>query len=195
MVGAGAVVTRSVPPNAVVAGNPAQIIGYRGASELAVTRLNTLSLLEASQVVCKGGLPPLSLEGCALVALPVVNDDLRGDLMVAEFERHLPFLPTRIFFVYHVPNARVRGEHAHRQCSQLLVAINGAVSVVLDNGRSCRQEVRLDTPAVGVLIPPMVWGIQYRFSADAILAVFASHPYDTEEYIRDYDEFLRLVQG
>ncbi len=56
-----------------------------------------------------------------------------------------------------------------------------------------RQEIRLDNPGVGLLIPPMVWGIQYRFSADAVLAVFASHAYESNEYVRDYDEFLRLV--
>ena len=192
MVGAGAVVTRSVPPNAVVAGNPAQIISYQGSSEKASIPISTMSVLEASRV-CKGGLPPLSLDGCKLVSLPVAND-IRGDLMVAEFEQHLPFPPARIFFVYHVPNDRVRGEHAHRECNQLLVAIHGGLSLVLDNG-AYRQEVRLDTPAVGVLIPPMVWGIQYRFSADAILGVFASQPYDKHDYIRDYNEFLRLVQG
>jgi UDP-2-acetamido-3-amino-2,3-dideoxy-glucuronate N-acetyltransferase len=192
MVGAGAVVTRSVPPNAVVAGNPAQIIGYQAASESKQARLGTLSVLEASRLAVDG-LPALSVKGCTLMPLPVFND-LRGDLMVAQFDQHLPFSPKRVFFVYHVPNDHVRGEHAHRECAQFLVALNGALSVVVDDGVQ-RQEIRLDHPGVGLLIPPLVWGIQYRFSGDAVLAVFASHVYESNEYIRDYDDFLRLVNG
>lgn len=192
MVGAGSVVTRSVPPNALVVGNPARIVGYPGALDASSPRTSSLSVLEASRVG-EGELPPLMVEGCAFVKLPVVQD-LRGDLMVAEFSRHLPFMPERIFFVYQVPSDRVRGEHAHIKCHQLLVALNGALSVVLDNGTR-RQEIRLDTPGVGLLISPRIWGIQYRFSHDAILAVFASHPYDAQDYIRDYDDFLRLTTG
>lgn len=192
MVGAGAVVTRQVPPNAIVAGNPAQIIGYHDDSESSPSPFSRLSTLEASRLAVDG-LPELTVRGCALVLLPIFND-LRGDLMVAEFEKHLPFVPKRVFFVYHVPNDRVRGEHAHRECIQLLVALNGALSVVVDDGVR-RQEVRLDTPGVGLLIPPLIWGIQYRFSADAVLAVFASTPYTAAEYIREYSQFLIAVQG
>lgn len=192
MVGAGAVVTHTVPPNAIVAGNPAQIIGYQDDSESSRSRFSKLSPLEASRISVDS-LPDLTVTGCTLVRLPVFND-LRGDLMVAEFEKDLPFVPKRLFFVYGVPNDRVRGEHAHRKCTQLLVAVNGSLAVVVDNGVR-RQEVRLDTTSIGLLIPPLVWGIQYRFSADAVLAVLASHPYDAKEYIRDYNEFLSTVQG
>lgn len=192
MVGAGAVVTRSVPPNAVVVGNPARIVGYQGAGEFATSRAGSTSVLEASRIQA-GPLPALVVEGCTLVSLPVIKD-LRGELMVADFACHLPFLPQRIFFVHGVPSDRVRGEHAHRECSQLLVALSGALSVVVDDGEY-RQEIRLDAPGVGLLIPPRVWGIQYRFTPDAILSVFASHPYDAEEYIRDYDEFMQLMQA
>ncbi len=68
------------------------------------------------------------------------------------------------------------------------------MSVVVDDG-SQRDEVRLDDPAAGLHIPALVWGTQYRFSMDAILGVFASHPYDAEDYIRDYEEYLALQLG
>jgi acetyltransferase-like isoleucine patch superfamily enzyme len=190
MVGAGAVVTRSVPPNAVVVGNPAQIKEYQGAEQALVPGLQVSSKLEASQLQ-ETKLPALAVKGCSLLPLPVVRD-LRGHLLVAEFAHHLPFSPARVFFVYKVPSDRVRGEHAHRQCSQLLVALNGALSVMLDDGAH-RQEIRLDTPGIGLLIPPEVWAVQYRFSSDAVLCVFASHPYDADDYIREYAEFLSLA--
>ncbi len=192
MVGAGAVVTRSVPPNALVVGNPARIVGYQGSADAITSRRNSLSVLEVSRLL-EDALPKLAIDGCALLNLPVVKD-LRGDLLVAEFSKHLPFSPERIFFVYQVPSDRVRGEHAHIECNQFLIALQGALSVVVDNGFQ-REEIRLDAPGVGLLIPPGVWGIQYRFSPDAILAVFASHPYNERDYIRDYAEFLRLSVG
>ena len=97
----------------------------------------------------------------------------------------------RFFSVFDVPSARVRGEHAHRVCHQVLVCLRGSVSVVVDDGAE-RDEVRLDDPAVALHIPPLVWASQYRFSRDAILGVFASHPYDAGDYIRDYEDYLVL---
>ena len=72
------------------------------------------------------------------------------------------------------------------------MCVKGACSVVVDDGKS-RAEVRLDTPGLGLYIPPMVWGIQYKYSPDAVLLVLASDPYDADDYIRNYDEFLAAV--
>ncbi len=101
-------------------------------------------------------------------------------------------MPRRVFFVSEVPGREVRGEHAHRRCQQFLVCAHGSLSVIVDDGRE-RKEVLLDTPAIGLYLPPMVWSVQYRFSPDATLAVFASDPYDAADYVRDYEEFLGLV--
>jgi hypothetical protein len=114
---------------------------------------------------------------------------MRGDLAAVEFDSDLPFIPRRSFFVHSVPNQRVRGEHAHIECSQFLVAVHGSLSVVVDNAAE-RAEVLLDSPALGLLIPPGIWGTQYKFSKDAVLCVFASHTYNSEDYIRDYSGFL-----
>jgi UDP-2-acetamido-3-amino-2,3-dideoxy-glucuronate N-acetyltransferase len=92
-----------------------------------------------------------------------------------------------------VPTAHVRGEHAHRRCHQFLTCVKGAVAVIVDNG-ACREEIVLDHPNLGLYVPPMVWAIQYRYSADAVLLVFASEYYDADDYIRDYDHFLELVR-
>lgn len=119
-------------------------------------------------------------------------DDLRGNLTVCEFANDLPFIPKRHFMVFGVPGKDVRGEHAHRKCHQFLIAAQGSVSVVADDGIN-RKEVLLDHPSKGFYLPSLTWGIQYKYSADAVLFVYASHCYDADDYIRDYDEFLEIV--
>nr|WP_255556907.1 FdtA/QdtA family cupin domain-containing protein [Sodalis sp. dw_96] len=118
--------------------------------------------------------------------------DIRGSLSVGNFGHAIPFKPVRYFMVYDVPTAQIRGEHAHRICHQFMVAVKGLVHVVADDGIN-RQEFILDEPSQGVYLPAMTWGIQYRYSPDAILMVFASHHYDATDYIRDYDEFRMLT--
>jgi len=182
MVGSGAVVTRSVPPNAIVVGNPARIVGYvdaRGAE------LGTRVSEQAKDVVDADDW------NVKLHQLPRVVD-IRGSLTVGEFERSIPFTAKRYFMVFDVPSVETRGEHAHLECHQFLVCARGSISVVADDGNK-RREFTLDRPDLGLHLPPMVWGIQYKYSSDALLLVFASHYYDSADYIRDYDEFLSLA--
>ena len=136
---------------------------------------------------------PLGVAEAALWHLPKFRDP-RGSLVVAELPDDLPFAPKRIFTVYDVPGEDVRGEHAHRVCEQLLIAVHGALSVQIEDGTTCR-EVRMDVPTVALYMPPMIWGMQYRFSADAVLLVLASHAYESTDYIRDREDFLRAVAG
>ena len=135
----------------------------------------------------------LQVRGAKLIELPEVLD-LRGGLTFGELEQGLPFNPKRYFLVYGVPDPEVRGEHAHRQLEQLLVCVHGACSVIIDDGHY-REEVGLSRPTIALHISAMVWGVQYRFTPDAVLLVLASEKYDPEDYIRKYDEFLRLVKG
>ena len=79
-----------------------------------------------------------------------------------------------------------------RSCQQFLICSSGSCSVVVDDGHE-REEFLLDSPDVGLYLPPMVWGTQYKFSATASLLVFASEAYDAADYIRDYDQFLAAV--
>jgi dTDP-4-dehydrorhamnose 3,5-epimerase-like enzyme len=117
---------------------------------------------------------------------------MRGSLSFAEIGRHLPFLPKRYFVVFNVASRDVRGEHAHKTLHQFLVCVAGSCRVMVDNGRR-REEYVLDSPGTAVHIPPMVWGVQYKYSADAVLLVLASDVYDPDDYIRDYDEFIAMV--
>jgi UDP-2-acetamido-3-amino-2,3-dideoxy-glucuronate N-acetyltransferase len=182
----GAVVARSVPPRAIVEGNPAVIIGYTD------TERSSLGAASAG-APRRRAVEATAVRGVTLHRFAVVPD-LRGNLTVGEFEREIPFLPRRYFMVFGVPNREVRGEHAHRECHQFLLCVRGSVSVVADDGQR-RLEVLLDAPELGLYLPPMTWGIQYKYSADALLLVFASHFYDAADYIRDYAEYLAAVQS
>ena len=183
MVAAGAVVTRSVPANAIVVGNPAKIVGYVDAER------NKLPAGE--RVTAEVGAQATQVAGVTWHRMPRVID-MRGSLTVGEFDRSIPFAVKRYFMVFDVPSMETRGEHSHRVCHQFLICIRGSCAVVADDGKN-RQEFLLDSPDVGVHLPPMVWGIQYKYSADAMLLVFASHHYDGADYIRNYAEFRQLV--
>lgn len=183
MVAAGAVVTRSVPPNAIVVGNPAKIVGYVDADRSKVA-------VDASLAVDVGA-QATQVAGVSLHRMPRVVD-IRGSLTVGEFGRSIPFAVKRYFMVFDVPSMETRGEHAHRECHQFLICVRGSCAVVADDGEH-RQEFLLDKPDIGVHLPPMVWGIQYKYSADAVLLVYASHYYDSADYIRNYAEFRQLA--
>jgi UDP-2-acetamido-3-amino-2,3-dideoxy-glucuronate N-acetyltransferase len=184
MVGAGAVVTRSVPPNAIVVGNPARITGYADSKD-ATAPLFEITHNDQPETIAT------AVQGVTLHRLPLAVD-LRGSLSVGEVGRHVPFDIQRYFLVFNVPSAETRGAHAHHECHQFLVCVAGKMAVMADDG-STRQEFILDRPNLGIHLPPMTWGVQYKYSADAVLLVVASHHYAAADYIRDYDEFLRLI--
>ena len=186
IVGAGAVVTHDVPANAIVVGNPAQIDGYVESNRKAAVAPPISS--EAA-----GPVRRLMVKGVTVYHLPVISD-LRGSLTVAELEKGLPFQPKRFFIVFDVPGRKVRGEHAHHTLHQFLVCLKGDCALLVDDGTT-REEIRLDSPRIGVHVPPLVWAVQFKFSPDAMLMVLASDVYDTASYIRDYDDYLAIVNA
>lgn len=181
MIGAGTVVIKDVPSKAIVVGNPARIVGYVDSpnnSEKSVS--NNLSSV-------------LKVKGSKLFKMPHIKD-LRGALTFAEFPQHLPFIPQRYFLIFDVPSQQVRGEHAHKTLQELLICVKGSCSVILDDGTT-KEETVLNDPQTGLFIPPMVWGIQHKYSEDAVLLVLASEVYKSEDYIRNYQDFLNLVHN
>jgi UDP-2-acetamido-3-amino-2,3-dideoxy-glucuronate N-acetyltransferase len=182
LVGAGAVVTRDIPPLAIVTGNPARIVGYDGAASIAAGT-PSIAPADIGAVVTRVG-------GVTLHRMPQVQD-LRGLLTFGETGREVPFEVKRYFVVYGVASKEIRGEHAHRTLHQFLICVHGRCHVVADDGK-VRQEFVLDDPSLGIHIPPMIWGIQYKYSEDATLLVLASDKYDPLDYIRSYADFLSL---
>lgn len=182
----GSVVTKNVPAMAVVAGNPAQIVRYSG-----VASAPPIAAHHAAALVAE--VTPTPVRGVTLRRLPL-HEDLRGNLTFGEAQRHLPFPIRRYFVTFAVSSEQVRGEHAHRTLHQFLVCVHGRVHIVADDGAN-QSDFLLDRPDLGIHIPPMIWSVQYRFSADAVLLALCSEPYDPTDYIRDYAEFLSLVRG
>ena len=186
MVGAGAVVTHDVPAKAIVSGNPARIVGYVDAKRQGAAAASRSYSGGAPGEGIGTTVPRVTVHRMALV------EDLRGRLTAGEFPTQIPFVPKRYFLVFDVPGKEVRGEHAHRACHQFLVCVRGSLAVVVDDGTRS-EEIALAEPNVGVYLPPMIWAVQYKYSPDAVLLVFASDPYDPADYVRDYDEFLALI--
>jgi acetyltransferase-like isoleucine patch superfamily enzyme/dTDP-4-dehydrorhamnose 3,5-epimerase-like enzyme len=186
LVGAGSVVTRDVPDRAIVVGNPARVTGYA----------DTFKLVHEESAAHIGDVespqPSAGVDGVILVRLNKAVD-MRGSLVAGEIAAQVPFRPKRFFVVHDVPSAEVRGAHAHRQCQQFLVCLNGSVNAIVDDGRT-RAEYVLNRPDIGLYMPPMTWGTQYRYTPNAILLVLASEIYDSGDYIRDYDQFMAAVR-
>lgn len=189
---AGAVVLRSVPPNAIVEGNPAQVIGY-------IEGEDARNRPDAKHIDIRpfADLPrpsKVDLEvGTSALFLMRRLTDARGSLTVGEVPTEVPFSPARYFVVFGVPSMELRGEHAHKKCDQFLICMHGSVRVLLDDGNR-RCEVTLDRPDMGVYMPAMIWGTQYRYSPDSVLLVFASRTYESEDYLRTYDDFLAELE-
>jgi dTDP-4-dehydrorhamnose 3,5-epimerase-like enzyme len=129
--------------------------------------------------------------GCALVALTVHGDE-RGSLVAIEPAGGVPFAIARVYYLYGTAPGVTRGLHAHRRLRQLAVAVRGSCTMLLDDG-SRRISMRLDDPATGLLVEPMVWHEMSDFSPDCVLMVVADAPYDEADYIRGHDEFAALA--
>lgn len=131
------------------------------------------------------------LEKVRLIDFPKICDP-RGNLTFVEGGRHLPFNIRRVFYIYDVPGGETRGGHAHKECSIVLVAVAGSLTVRLTDGTD-EIAVNINRSNVGLLIPPGVWDTMHDFTTGTIVVAFASHQYEEEDYIRDFDEFKDYV--
>ena len=127
-----------------------------------------------------------------LYTFPPHGDD-RGQLVAIEENKDLPFDVKRIYYIYDtLPGVR-RGFHAHRNLQQVLLCVNGSCKIHLDNGFDT-AEVLLDKPNVGLYISNDMWREMYDFTPGAVLLVLASEYYDEADYIRNYDDFIKMVR-
>ena len=115
-----------------------------------------------------------------------------GNLSVVENGTHVPFDIKRVYYLYDVPGGEERGGHSHKLLKQFIVAISGSFDVIIDDGIQQRC-VTLNRPYMGLLIVPGIWRVINNFSSGAVCLVMASEHYDEADYVRDYDEFLKLT--
>ncbi len=116
-----------------------------------------------------------------------------GSLIAIEELKNIPFKIKRVYFIYGVDSNVVRGKHAHLYSNQILIAIKGSCEIVLDDGKS-KKNVLLNSPTKGILQKNMVWGEMKNFSKESILMVLSDHLYNQDDYIRDYNRFLKLLK-
>ena len=127
-----------------------------------------------------------------LIEFNVLGDD-RGSLISLEQYKNIPFEIKRIYYIFGTRPDVPRGQHAHKNLDQILICVKGSVKVKLDNGAAIKQ-FHLDKPNIGLKVSGLVWREMSEFSPDCVLLVLASDYYKPEDYIRDYDEFLREVK-
>lgn len=128
-----------------------------------------------------------------IIPLQAHGDD-RGSLIALEEENNIPFEIKRVYYMFNTKDGVRRGMHAHRKLKQVAIAVRGSCRFVLDNGIE-RVEILLDNPGQGLLIDSCMWREMYDFSKDCVLMVLADSHYDESDYIRDYDEFMKVAKN
>lgn len=117
--------------------------------------------------------------------------DARGNLSFVEQQNHVPFVIRRTYWLYDVPGGESRGGHAYRQNEEFIVALSGSFDVILDNGTE-KQTFTLNRPYYGLYVPKGIWREMDNFSTNSLALILSSTNYDADDYVRDYDEFLKL---
>ena len=132
------------------------------------------------------------IEQCKLIEFPQQGDD-RGHLVIVEGNQDIPFDIKRVFYIYGSDRNVIRGRHANYQSEFVLINVAGTSKVKVDDGE--RQKVfHLDRPHIGIYIPKLVWKDMYDFSEDSVLLCLSNEHYNANEYIRDYDAYLKVMR-
>lgn len=132
-----------------------------------------------------------SVYDCTIIELDKHHSDRKGNISVVQNGVTVSFDVKRVYYLYDVPGGESRGAHAHKELSQLIVAASGSFRVILDDGRA-KRTFFLNRPYQGLYLKPGIWRDLNDFSSGAVCMVLASEKYDPEDYIRDYDEFLKF---
>ena len=129
---------------------------------------------------------------CSILNFADLGDE-RGKLVVVEGGQAIPFDIKRVFYIYESDSTVVRGQHANRESEFVLINVSGKSKVRITDGTE-EFIVELNKPMMGVYIPKMIWKDMYDFSSDSVLLVLASTHYDGKEYIRNYDDYLKIMK-
>lgn len=131
----------------------------------------------------------VSVYDCSVIELPKLHDRA-GNITPVTNNIEIPFDVKRIFYIYDIPGGEGRGAHAHKECHQFLIAASGSFEIELNDGTTQRT-VMLNRPYYGLHIPPGIWAAEKGFSSGAICLVLTSHGYNAEDYIREYEEYIK----
>lgn len=131
--------------------------------------------------------------GCRIIELPKITDP-RGNLTFIEQNRHVPFDVKRVYYLYDVPGGESRGGHAHKNLEQLIIAASGSFTVITHNGQK-EERFFLNRSYYGLYVPTMTWRELDNFSSGSVSLVLASELYNESDYIRDFDEFMKVAKG
>ena len=126
---------------------------------------------------------------CSIIELNKHHSNRKGNISVVENHKDIPFEVKRVYYLYDVPGGESRGSHAHKELSQLIIAVSGSFTVTLDDGNVKRSFI-LNHPYQGLYVVPGIWRDLEDFSSGAVCMVLASHWYDKEDYIRNYNDFI-----
>lgn len=119
--------------------------------------------------------------------------DARGNLSFIEQENHIPFIIRRTYWLYDVPGGEARGGHAYRENQEFIVALSGSFDVILDDGTE-KQTFTLNRSYYGLYVPKGLWREMENFSTNSLALILSSTDYNANDYIRDYDEFIKMKQ-
>lgn len=126
------------------------------------------------------------------IHFPPLGDE-RGSLVALETGKTVPFDIKRVYYIFATQKDVARGFHAHKDLKQIVVCVTGKCRMILDDSK-VRQEIWLDSPTKGLLISDLVWREMHDFSQDCVLLVLASAHYDESDYIRDYEDFIKIAR-
>ena len=135
-----------------------------------------------------------SVYDCTMIELDKHHSDRKGNISVVQNGNTVPFDVKRVYYLYDVPGGESRGSHAHKELSQLIVATSGSFRVTLDDGNVKRSFI-LNRPYQALYVKPGIWRDLDDFSSGAVCLVLASEVYQQQDYIRDYDEFIKYKKG